>query len=266
MMCVAWVMLGVPASADPLNDDLMAAMAESDVVILGEVHDNPDHHARQAEIVKALQPRAVVWEMLTQQQAAKVDATLIADFDGLEAALNWDQSGWPDFAMYYPIFAAAPKARVSGGNVPRAAAIEAMKEGAAGTFGADATTYGLTQDLPESEAKARTTYQMTAHCDALPEAMVPGMIDIQRLRDAVMARAAVSATETGEGPVVIITGNGHGRRDWGIPVYLNRAAPELRVFSLGQSEDGQSSGTYDAILDSPAAVREDPCAAFQTKD
>ena len=49
----------------------------------------------------------------------------------------------------------------------------------------------------------------------------------------------------------------------GVPVYLQAAAPELRVFVLGQSEAGQIEGVYDQLLDAGPAERPDPCEAFR---
>ena len=40
--------------------------AAQDVVILGEVHDNPAHHAEQAAQVAAIQPRALVFRRSVQ--------------------------------------------------------------------------------------------------------------------------------------------------------------------------------------------------------
>ncbi|WP_372837353.1 ChaN family lipoprotein, partial [Puniceibacterium confluentis] len=92
--------------------------ADSEVVFLGEYHDNPYHHARQAELVARIAPRALVFEMLTQDQAARITPDLLANPAALEAALAWADSGWPDFSMYYPIFVAA-HARVYGAALPR---------------------------------------------------------------------------------------------------------------------------------------------------
>ena len=83
---------------------------------------------------------------------------------------------------------------------------------------------------------------MQAHCDALPEDMLPGMVAVQRLRDAVLARAVVRAMDDTGGPVAVITGNGHARRDWGMPAMLARAAPDLDVWVLGQTEEDQPAG------------------------
>jgi uncharacterized iron-regulated protein len=136
--------------------------------------------------------------------------------------------------------------------------------GLAESFGDGAATYGLTEPLPETEQAAREALQMAAHCDALPEEMLPGMVAVQRLRDAVLARAVVQAMEETGGPVAVITGNGHARRDRGVPSYLGRVAPDLEVFVLGQTEDGAPlQGGFDEVVSTPAVDRPDPCAAFR---
>ena len=91
-----------------------------DVHVLGEVHDNPAHHAEQARRVTEIVPAALVFEMLTEAQAARALPELRGDPTALEEALGWAESGWPDFTMYYPVFAAAPEARILGAAVPRA--------------------------------------------------------------------------------------------------------------------------------------------------
>ncbi|MBQ0751826.1 MAG: ChaN family lipoprotein [Roseovarius sp.] len=235
-----------------------------DVMILGEVHDNPAHHAEQAARVAQAQPKAVVFEMLTAEQAARATPDVRGDKDALEAALGWAESGWPDFSMYYPIFAAAPDAAIYGAQVPRETARAALSDGPAASFGEEASRYGLDRDLPPEEQTARETLQKEAHCNALPPEMLPGMVAIQRLRDAVLARATIEALEATGGPVAVITGNGHARRDWGVPAYLTMVAPDLDIWVLGQTEDARPlDGGFDVVTSAPAVARPDPCAAFK---
>ncbi|MEM8728806.1 MAG: ChaN family lipoprotein [Pseudomonadota bacterium] len=236
--------------------------SQAEVVFLGETHGNPAHHSRQAELTAEVAPAAIVFEMLTEAQAKKVQPDLINEAKALARALDWAESGWPDFSLYYPIFAAAPQARIYGAGVPRAAARAAMSDGGLAAFGTDASRYGLDQPLPSAQQARREKLQAQVHCDALPPEMLPMMVAIQRLRDAYLARAADRALSETGGPVVVITGNGHARRDWGAPVYLSHARPNVVQFSLGQSEDGQILGAFDTQADSPRHDREDPCAAF----
>ncbi len=240
-----------------------ADLPQADVVILGEVHDNPDHHAWQAEAIAAIAPSALVFEMLLPEQAAVVTPDLRADVEALGAALGWEARGWPDFAMYHPLFVAAADAAVFGGDVPSSTVRRALDEGAAAAFGPEAGRYGLTQPLPEQEQAAREDMQARAHCDALPADLLPGMVEAQRLRDAALARAAVKAHAATGGPVVVIAGTGHARTDWGMPAVLAVAAPELTVFSVGQIEGRAGpDAPFDMTRATEPQLRDDPCAAF----
>ena len=256
---VAWMLLAGAAWGGEMPEGMGAAQ----VVFLGEVHDNARAHARQAELVAALKPRALVFEMLTPAQAAKAVPELRGDGPALGQALGWEQAGWPDFAMYYPIFAAAPEARVYGAAVPRAEARAAMAAGVAASFGDEAGAFGLDHPLSEDQQAAREAFQHDAHCAALPAEMLPVMVDLQRLRDAVIARAALQALRETGGPVAVITGNGHARKDWGAPGYLAAAAPEVMQYSLGIVEPGGEDGAFDAVETVAQAEREDPCAVFR---
>ncbi|WP_372613146.1 ChaN family lipoprotein [Aquicoccus sp.] len=243
--------------------DVPQEMRAADVVILGEVHDNANAHARQAELVAALHPGALVFEMLSPDQAGRVTPELRDDAEALAEALDWQAGGWPDFEMYHPIFTAAPEARVFGAAVPRGAARDAMEAGVVAFFGGDAALYGLDEPLDADQQTARERFQFKAHCEALPEEMLPAMVDLQRLRDAELARQTRAAMNETGGPVVVITGNGHARKDWGMPVYLERVMPEAKVFSLAIAEEGEAEGAFDAVEEVPVAEREDPCAAFR---
>lgn len=245
-------------------EQAVVASAGASVVLLGEVHDNPAHHHLQAQAVAAQRPAALVFEMLTPEQAARATPDLRDDEQALGAALGWAGSGWPDFAMYAPIFAAAPGARIYGGALDRAAVRRAFAEGAAAVFGAEAARYGLDQPLAAQDQVAREVLQQEAHCNALPPEMLPGMVAAQRLRDAVLARAVVQALAETGGPVAVITGTGHVRRDHGIPAALAMAAPEVAVLAVGQLEaDPGVDAPFDLWVVTDPVDRPDPCTAFR---
>lgn len=250
-----------PAWSGPL------AHVEADVVFLGEVHDNAAHHGVQAEAVSDLAPAALVFEMLTPEQAAAVTPDNRTSSDTLADTLGWAETGWPDFDLYFPIFSAAPEAAIYGAGVPREGTREAMQIGVPRAFGEGAERYGLTEELATEELADRLNLQLAAHCGAMPTGVLPAMVDLQRLRDAMLARAALDALDETGGPVAVITGNGHARKDWGAPSYIARVAADVTVFSLGQGEDGGvPEGGYDMVLDAPGVERDDPCAVFRSSE
>lgn len=229
-----------------------------DILILGEVHDNPGHHLRQAGELTRFAPAAVVYEMLTPAQAQAAmesDRTPAA----IATVTGWADSGWPEFDLYAPVFAAAPQARIIGAGVPRADARRAMTEGPAAVLGDARVGFA---PLPGAQQASREAELQEAHCNALPEEILPGMVAAQRLRDAALALAAADALAQG-GPVAVITGNGHARADWGVPAILAQVAPHARVETLGQFEaPPEGAVPFDRIAISPAPARDDPCAAF----
>lgn len=239
---------------------------DAQVLFLGEVHDNPAHHARQAEIVAEVQPSAIVWEMLTAEEAEVVSPELIGDAAALSEAVGWADSGWPDFAMYHPIFTAAPGARHYGAELPRTEARAVFEKGRQSVHLPNLHLHMmLMADLDRDMQAEREALQMAAHCDALPVEMLPHMVDVQRVRDTMLAAAALQALEETGGPVVVITGNGHARLDWGAPALLKGAAPDVSVLALGQGEDGRErpEGGFDMIETAPPVDRGDPCEAFR---
>lgn len=259
-----------PAGADAGIAAFIEAARDAQIVVLGEIHDNPEHHRNQAEIVRALAPAALVFEMIPQEleDAANELRAEGASRDEIGAALDWDVRGWPDFDLYAPILEAAPQARIFGAEQQREAIGRAMEEGAAAAFGPDAPKYGLDRALDPAEQSLREKMMQASHCNALPEDMLAGMVEVQRLRDASLADAALWArTMTGaEGPVVVITGSGHADRVRGMPAKVAMAEPDVPLIVLGQLEgagDADRDGSFDMVILAPPAERDDPCAVFR---
>lgn len=234
----------------------VSAQEGAAIVVLGEVHDNPAHHARQAEIVARLAPSALVFEMLGPDQAAAIVGADRDDAGALADALGWDDSGWPAFELYAPIFAAAPDAAIFGAAVPRDL-LNGLVAGATELSGYDMPA------MAEAERGRRIAEQDAAHCGALPADLLPGMVDAQRLRDWWFADVALQALEAWGPPVVVITGTGHARTDVGVPAMIAHRAPEVDVWSLGQVEGAPpADAPFDAVATAPPVEREDPCAVF----
>ncbi|MBW6418942.1 ChaN family lipoprotein [Celeribacter sp. PS-C1] len=259
---VALTLSAGPVFSDQITPEALSILPRADVVLLGEVHDNPLHHAHQAAALSEISPTAVVFEMLTPEQAARVTRELRGDEAALAEALEWDTSGWPDFSMYHPIFAASD-APIFGAALPREEVRRAFFDGAAAVFGTEAERYGLTDPLPEKMQADRQQMQFEAHCEAMPLEMMSGMVEAQRLRDAAFSRAVIEAYQTTGGPVAVITGNGHARMDWGMPAVLAEAAPDLETLSIGQLEAApEEAPPYNLWLVTAPVERDDPCAAL----
>lgn len=250
-----------------------APQPEPEFVLLGELHDNPDHHRARAEQLRRLiaqEPKTVVvFEQFSRGQDAAVAQARKdrpGDVNAVIDAAQFDRKSWR-WPLHQPLFEAALQsgAEVRGGNIDRDQVRKIVREGDA-AWPADllalrgrAAWNGTQQDTLRKDIQ-------DGHCGAMPEAMLPGMVQAQRARDAAMAQAMLDARQSGAKRVVLIAGNGHVRRDVAVPVYLQAAGvPASDIDAIAYLEPGSAapSGGYDRVERAPAPSREDPCAQFR---
>lgn len=275
----------VPSTGRSLTpDQLVAEGLAGGVVILGETHDNPDHHALQAWMMRRLAAAGrrpvAAFEMMETDQQDKIDAYLAThpgEVDGLADAVEWSKRGWSDWSGYSPIARATLDAggQIRGANLPR----DVMRQiGRGKEDEVAARMLGLDVDLPPEEQQAFAAEIRVAHCDLLPEGAVLNMVRVQRSRDAAMADViATQAARPDVGPVVLIAGSGHARRNRGVPTRLGRITPGLRVLSIafvevrpGSDDPAAYAGRYggaevlpfDVVWFTARAEREDQCASL----
>jgi uncharacterized iron-regulated protein len=261
-------------------DDLARRLLDAGVLILGETHDNPAHHAIQAWAVERLvqsgRRPVTAFEMVDTDRQPALDAAL-GDVDGLGAALDWDKRGWPAWSLYAPI----AKATLAGGgglfaaNLPTALARDIAK----GQESPDTDArFGLDEPLAAAAAAALTNEIKAGHCNMLPDTAIPAMVKVQRARDAAMAEVVADQAARPEvGPVVLIAGAGHGRADWAVPARLRAMIPGVKVLSVAllEADDGPPApaawlkerfgarSPYDLVIFTDRAQRDDPCKAME---
>jgi uncharacterized iron-regulated protein len=266
--------------------ELRGALTGGRYVLLGEQHDNPDHHLLQAALVCAVaeggRRPVLAFEMLDVAQQPQVDEALARaprDADALALAVDWAHSGWPDWSLYRPVFAAGLERGlpVVGANLPRTQVRALVMKGSEALDAGLRARLGLDTPLPEDVAQAMREEMRESHCGHLPENMMEPMVLAQRARDAHMAERML-ATDTGGG-AILIAGAGHARSDRGVPTYLTKQAADRRVLSVGFVEVapdvrepqgyaaffGAGRLPFDYVWFTPAARREDPCAALRKK-
>jgi len=253
---------------------LVAARASlARVVYLGETHDNPVHHAHQARVLKAMLQAgarpALAFEMLTQDQQSEVDEAMRgADGAALDARLRWRERGWPDFAMYQPLFelALTDHLPVLAADLDPPTVRRIAKEGLGVLPGAERDRVA-SRLRPDPEREARLEREIAeAHCGLLPAAAIPFMAQAWHARNVVMARHIGQALDEGR-RVVVIVGRGHLERG-GLPDQLHALRPGTRQLIVdfveaapGESLPGPRS-SYIRWL-TPGVERGDPCAPLR---
>jgi uncharacterized iron-regulated protein len=263
---------------------LFERAAEAQVVLLGEKHDNPDHHRLQARLLASLAARGrrpvVAFEMIAADRRADLARVLAGPAPSVaevRAAID-DGRGW-DWALYVPILETALRWRlpIVAADLD-AATLAALRTSGLGGLTPDAIArLGLDRVvLSSADRRALAAEIRAAHCGMAPKAMVDRLVAIQRARDARLARALVDAGVGNGGAAVLIAGAGHVRRDRGVPRYLAAWTPGAATVSVALLEvevdhDDPadtlaalfgSAVPFDYVWFTPRVDALDPCTKF----
>ena len=268
------------------HPSLVTTLARADFLLLGERHDNPDHHLLQAEVLRSLiavgRRPAVGFEMFGLDDATAIADHLAAapnDAMGLGRAVNWNKRGWPDWAMYQPIAVAAleAKLRIIATNLPLATARKMSRDGMAALEPRVVRDLGLDRPPSESVYAGMAADIRDSHCGYASEQSVKAMVSVQRVRDAQMAQSLIAAGNP-DG-AILVAGAGHVRNDYGIPVYLTAKAVGKLVISIAFLEvDKQKTEPhsyalpypdgrlpFDYVWFTPRVDDENPCEKFKSQ-
>ncbi|WP_373235403.1 ChaN family lipoprotein [Cohaesibacter celericrescens] len=273
---------------------LADAVSEADYLLLGEKHDNPRHHRLQ-ETVLAMVGHAgkqahVVFEMLEPRHQdildetyrtfemkpsecvspAQIEKVKRESLDALASKLAWEQRGWPEWSIYKGVFKEALDNGMSlhGGNPDREVLMSVGRGGAL----SDEQLKDLKwdQDYSNTNRESLLDELVAAHCGMMGrEAMTP-LMTLQRLKDAHMARAMRQAKTKGE-IAILIAGNGHTRKDRGVPLFIDQEDKVVSIAFVEVVRDETNmdaypsfdAALYDYVWFTPRIDEIDPCDRFR---
>ncbi len=224
--------------------ELLAQMTEADYVMLGEIHDDPTHHILQTELLAALvdsgKRPAVVFEMFNREDGGIINS-MARQFPGepdrIAEAVNWQESGWPDWQMYRPIVQTAMDASlpIIAGNISRAKLRSMAISGTPLISERTSMQLGLEQPLPEMMHMHLKQKLEMMHAGIVPSNYMSSMLTAQRYRDATLADSMIGQNR-GNG-AVLIAGREHVRKDYGAPFYIEHREPDARIVSMAFVDD-----------------------------
>jgi uncharacterized iron-regulated protein len=234
-------------------DEMFQRAAGARHVILGETHDNPEHHRFQRAALEALAARGparlLAMEQFDSEHQDAIDAARAggADAEAVADAGRFDRKGW-NWPLYKPLvqFALDRRWAIAAANLSRTEARAIVAEPARS---------GLAPAAPGVKAALERDI-IDGHCGSVPEAKrLAGMVEAQRARDARMASVMKDRS-------VLIAGAGHARRDRGVPLYLGGA--DVLSIAFTEVEDDKRSArdygdSFDYVWFTPRAERADPC-------
>jgi uncharacterized iron-regulated protein len=264
--CATLLLLGAcahaPRAPDPLQV-LTTALRSQPVLLLGEVHDNAAQHALRARALRRLlkggaRP-ALLMEQFDRERQPALDRALARPGVTADEVIRAGAPGEPamqgwNWTFYRPYVALALEYHLAlvAANVSRDDTRRVLTDGLA-ALGFDAR---VPADIAAVQARAISD----GHCGMLGDTMARRMVAAQVARDQFMARELEAHAAGG---AVLLAGNGHVRRDVGVPRWLNPATRAHSV-SIGLLEPGDpDAAAFDVTLTTPAQARADPCASMR---
>lgn len=244
----------------------MQEAANPQVLLLGEVHDNPQGHKLRFDDLKkrvdAGWHPVIAMEQFDHEDQALLDEAQKGCVDAGCVIRVMNKKGW-DWKQYYPVIQLALDKHlpIVAVNLSRANASKVVRDGVASSFDAKTVAeYRLGEPISADWRKAQENEIRTGHCNMLPAMMIPGMVDAQMARDIWMAKLIRDQRPR---DVVLIAGNGHVRKDIGVPRWLDAFGSKLTVKAVGYVEGGGQKALFDDVRSIPAVKRADPCAKFK---
>ena len=239
-------------------EELIERLEKSSRLIVGEQHDNRDHHELQLWLLQSLGQRrpqgSLLLEMLTPDQQPRVDdvrrtSTPPADLPG---ALAW-QSGW-DWNLYGPIvrFALSQPYPLLAANLDTLE-VRAVYANPPTLSGSRSNAASVKDELLKQVSDS--------HCGLLPTSQMPAMLAVQQQRDRRMAERLLAAPM----PSLLFAGAYHARKDVGVPIHvLDLGEPQApAVVMLAEQGSEVTPAMADYVWYTPATPPQDYCAQMR---
>jgi uncharacterized iron-regulated protein len=239
-------------------EELIERLVRPSRLIVGEQHDNRDHHELQLWLLQSLGQRrpqgSLLLEMLTPDQQPRVDdvrhaSTPPADLPG---ALAW-QSGW-DWNLYGPIvrFALSQPYPLLAANLDTLE-VRAVYANPPTLSGSRSNAASVKDELLKQVSES--------HCGLLPTSQMPAMLAVQQQRDRRMAERLLAAPT----PSLLFAGAYHARKDVGVPIHvLDLGEPQApAVLMLAEQGSEVTPAMADYVWYTPATPPQDYCAQMR---
>jgi len=227
-------------------EQLLQQLAQQPRVIVGEKHDNLQHHQIEQWLVQQLPSQrpqgSVLMEMLTPNQQAKVDSSKLwlqqnpqAQPEQVAQRLEW-QKGWP-WAQYQGVVMAAMHGAYPlwSANLDRAEIMAFYQN--------PVLPAGKASQQPQALQAISDTIR-TSHGGEIAPAQLKAMLAIQQQRDHRMAQRLLAAPT----PALLIAGAFHALKDTSVPLHMadldNGKLPTVLILAEAGTTVSASQADY----------------------
>jgi hypothetical protein len=244
--------------------------AQTNIYLLGEVHDNPNAHAERFRFIENLVAKkfrpVIAMEQFDRENQATLNDAMLSCKNADCVIQQAGGKGW-EWNFYKPVIETAIKLRlpIIAANISPKDTMKIVRDGLGAALSAD-TLRDFKLDKPlENEVFQKQKIAIDeGHCRTLPKSAFAGMVNAQVARDVWMAK--MIRDNSGRG-LILLAGNGHVRKDVGVYHWLNneeRARTQVIAYVEGKDDGSTAQGTqlYDSTFHVEPIDRGDPCEAF----
>jgi uncharacterized iron-regulated protein len=205
-------------------DRFIDQLETKDLVFIGEVHDNPEHHLIQVQILQALTarhgPLTVAMEFFQKPQQAIIDRYMAGESTESEflKEVNWKKQWSFDYSFYRPLLLAVRehKGKILAINAPNDIVRKVARSGLNSLDSDERSLLAKDIDLGNEEHRAflQDVYEQDAHSGL---ANFEYFYEAQCVWEDTMAENIAASLEGADETLVVLTGNGHIINKIGIP-------------------------------------------------
>lgn len=235
-------------------DEFIDRIAEMDVILLGEEHDDATGHAVQLAVVEDVFDKTgggtLAMEMLERDEQILIDDHADGVIDAKTFAKETGSTSWSGegswFAWYQPIIDAAHarNGRVVGANAPRRYVRLARIEGWERIQGMSEDRLELFS-VPEEPIEGtyrERFFEIMSPTDHAPDSengesgidpeIIESFYKAQQVWDATMAESVARSVRDGGAPVILLVGRFHVDHDGGTVTELRNLIPDHEIVTV----------------------------------
>lgn len=252
-----------PPRSQPLAPaEVAAGLDQAQVVIVGETHDHPGHHAIQLDLLGKMRagggPLVVGIEWLDASAQAHCDELTAGRISVAQFAerVDWERAWGYPLELYAPIleFVRAQRLPLVALNAPLASVRQIARQGLGSLSPEQRAQLAPALNLDDPAYREMIAGQFAAH--AVSGGKTDNFFAAQVARDDTMAHRLAQALtpwpDSGRRALVFV-GSGHFAHGLGLPPRIKRRLPGVNLLSVLPVEAGQAGAMARQEADRPAA-------------
>ena len=263
------------------KQQLLDKALSSNYVLLGETHDNMQHHKDHGWMIEQISEKkpdtAVAFEMINEKQAQEINQKHPDNINEVIKILEKEKTGWEYDKYYRPVFSAVIKGnlKVYPADLEKSSMMAVIRKGEDSTPEELKPLLDKTPLSDEQRDALKKEIEAT-HCGMINADMTKAMMRGQRTRDAAIGNNLYKirhADKQKDKTVILVAGSGHVRKDRGAPMYLRAEDSKASILTIAWLEVdkdttdpkdyvkpwGGDTLPFDYVAFTASADRPDPC-------